>query len=277
MNKSFIFFAGWSDDIADQPPEIRLEIYEAIVSYGKTGEAPTFTHKESELLFRAIRRDIDRNQEERERFLAKQRANGKLGGRPRKNPKNPSLSVETQENPKNPVVFSKTQKSHNVDVDSDYDLDSDKQPPTPLKGADGEEAPKSERQLTRESAWRVFAAYPKQAGGLTMTALEIYGRDRLHEREAEILESVAAWKASEQWQKEAGRYIPSFTGFIEREIWRLKPPENKKQGYTPKESVEEFLARLEENKRKFPPERKPPSEDDPMLADDYDWSVPENP
>lgn len=120
---------------------------------------------------------------------------------------------------------------------------NNKQPPTPLKGDEGEEeAPKSERQRIRESARRVLAAYPNPSGGLSMDVQEIWGRDCLYKHEAEILNAIELWKASEQWQKEGGRYIPSFTSFIEREIWRFKPPERKSNSSTTPEDESGYNA-----------------------------------
>lgn len=68
----------------DMPPDIKLEIYQAIFTYAETCVVPEFKFLESKLLFRSIRQDMDRNNEKREQLRAKQSARGKLGGRPRK-------------------------------------------------------------------------------------------------------------------------------------------------------------------------------------------------
>ena len=59
---------------------------------------------QEKLVYAMLRKQIDRDAAEYERYSEKQRANGCKGGRPKK-PK------ETQQNPKTPLVFKKTQKS----------------------------------------------------------------------------------------------------------------------------------------------------------------------
>lgn len=244
MSKSFVAFTDWRKAIASQPDAIRLEILEAIFDYGETGEVPEFSHDISAALFGFIRLDMDRNNEKRERVREARSAAGKRGGRPRKNVE--AVAEESEENQtetKKANVFfekqdkanktSENKKSLNVNGNGNVNGNVNPQPPTPLKGDGGEgESPKSERQQIRESARRVLSAYPNQSGGLSMTVQEIWVRDRLWEHEAEILDAIELWKASEQWQKEGGRYVPNFTGFIEREIWRFKPPEGKSHSST---------------------------------------------
>lgn len=59
---------------------------------------------QEKLVYAMLRKQIDRDAAEYERYSEKQRANGCKGGRPKK-------PRETQQNPKNPLVFEKTQKS----------------------------------------------------------------------------------------------------------------------------------------------------------------------
>lgn len=67
---------------------------------------------QEKLVYAMLRKQIDRDAAEYERYSEKQRANGCKGGRPKK-PK------ETQQNPKNPPVFEKTQKSQEEEKEKD--------------------------------------------------------------------------------------------------------------------------------------------------------------
>ena len=69
-----------------------------MLCYKRTGALPELTGNER-FVWPAIQRDIDEGIRAQEEFLAKQTANGKKGGRPRKKPS------------KNPTLFSETQKS----------------------------------------------------------------------------------------------------------------------------------------------------------------------
>lgn len=67
---------------------------------------------QEKLVYAMLRKQIDRDAAEYERYSEKQRANGCKGGRPKK-------PRETQQNPKNPPVFLETQKSQEEDKDKD--------------------------------------------------------------------------------------------------------------------------------------------------------------
>jgi len=67
---------------------------------------------QEKLVYAMLRKQIDRDAAEYERYSEKQRANGCKGGRPKK-------PRETQQNPKNPLVFEKTQKSQEEEKEKD--------------------------------------------------------------------------------------------------------------------------------------------------------------
>lgn len=67
---------------------------------------------QEKLVYAMLRKQIDRDAAEYERYSEKQRANGCNGGRPKK-------PRETQQNPKNPPVFSETQKSQEEDKEKE--------------------------------------------------------------------------------------------------------------------------------------------------------------
>lgn len=127
--ESFIFYKSWFEVIRDESKEVQWEIINAIIEYAFNDNLVELMPK-SRLAFKFIKRDIDKATEKYQEYIDKQRDNGKKGGRPRK---------ETQafsENPKNPSLFSKTQKSLNVNVDVNEDVNNI--PPNPPEGKSAE-------------------------------------------------------------------------------------------------------------------------------------------
>lgn len=109
MKESFVFFKSWKDAINGLPPDVRLEIYEAVVEYGTLGNVPDLKPMAA-IAFNFIKNDLDRSAEKYAKIVERNKTNGKKGGRPK--------------NPENPVGFSETQEKHNKD-DNEYDDDND--------------------------------------------------------------------------------------------------------------------------------------------------------
>ena len=124
--QSFVFYKEWRDAIQDLPDDVRLEFYEAVIGYALTGELRGLKPMAG-IAFNFVRPRIDRDKEEYQSIIERNRGNGMLGGRPRKNPEKPKkpsglsgLSEkprETQRNPKNP----------DHDNDHEYDYDNEKE------------------------------------------------------------------------------------------------------------------------------------------------------
>lgn len=106
MKDSFILYTEQAEIINELTNEEAGQLLKAIYNYAK-GEEVELSGV-TKLAFIPIRQQIDRNNEKYEAFKEKQSENGKKGGRPRKE--------ETQKNPKNPSLFLETQKSLNVNV-----------------------------------------------------------------------------------------------------------------------------------------------------------------
>lgn len=104
---SFVFRKEWRDAISGLPDDVRLEIYEAIVGYGISGDIPNLKPM-ARLAFNFAKATLDADAESYERICERNRKNGKNGGRPKLNPVG---FLETQDNPNNRVGFLETQKS----------------------------------------------------------------------------------------------------------------------------------------------------------------------
>lgn len=91
----------------------RLAFYEACFDYEFYGRTPDdeqqlFAHDDALLLFEVVKSDLERDREKAETIAMRNRRNGMLGGRPRKEPEELSNSTNPEEptqNPENPNGF----------------------------------------------------------------------------------------------------------------------------------------------------------------------------
>lgn len=90
--ESLVFYKSFYEAIQQLPEGERLAAYDAVISYGITGEEPAVEGL-AKIVFTMAKPQIDANIERQE--------NGKRGGRPRKNPEEKTEGIET----KKPLVF----------------------------------------------------------------------------------------------------------------------------------------------------------------------------
>ncbi len=76
------------------------QIFKSIINHVDGNQ--TELNRELIFAFTPIRNQLDRDMEKYDSFVEKQRKNGALGGRPKKNPKNPCLLKKTQKTQANP-------------------------------------------------------------------------------------------------------------------------------------------------------------------------------
>lgn len=95
---NFIFYRQWWESIRELDPEQQSRVYDALMRFAFEGIEPTDTiaRAVTSLMRSMIKRDIEKY----ERVCERNRANGKNGGRPRKN-----KTEKTDTNPNNPVGF----------------------------------------------------------------------------------------------------------------------------------------------------------------------------
>ncbi len=130
---------------------------------------------QEKLVYAMLRKQIDRDAAEYERYSEKQRANGCKGGRPKK-------PRETQQNPKNPLVFSETQKSQEKDKEKDKEEECARaREASPAPFMTPEECDRAAQQYDRvkTALVRVGIQPTLQAMDTAMGLLADYGEDRL--------------------------------------------------------------------------------------------------
>ena len=85
----FLFYDDWWKIIKNYPENIRLEIYDAVMEYGLTGNLPTLEGA-AKVAFDFIQLPLDRSRENYKKQCAINKLNGSKGGAPKgnKNAKN---------------------------------------------------------------------------------------------------------------------------------------------------------------------------------------------
>lgn len=93
--------------------------------------------------------------------------------------------------------------------------------PTEEKGTEGN----GREPNRREDGWfdRLWAAYPEVRRGSWSAAREA-ARGIVSEKDREkAMESLEAWKKSDQWCKAGGQYIPFLTNWLRKGLWQQIP------------------------------------------------------
>lgn len=127
--KSFVLPCDCLDDLEDFTVEEAGELFLAILKYVNTGKEPCFCDRAMKMYFRRIKNYIDGANENYEKMIQANKANGAKGGRPKK-PRNRTVSEKTD-------GFSEKPKKADTDTDTESDIDTE----SVLKESDRENSP----------------------------------------------------------------------------------------------------------------------------------------
>lgn len=173
---------------------------------------------QEKLVYAMLRKQIDRDAAEYERYSEKQRANGCKGGRPKK-------PRETQQNPKNPLVFEKTQKSQEEEKDKDKDKEEERAcaregmtAPAPFMTPEECDRAAEQYDRVRNTLVRVGIQPTLQAMDTAMGLLADYGEERL----------LAALRTASDHDRKGGVNWPFVRRILED---KPKPAEESKSLY----------------------------------------------
>jgi hypothetical protein len=111
-SESFVFRGEWMNIISDLPDDIRLEVYDAVIRYGISGETIELKPM-AKIAFGFMRMAIDKDKE----AYSRRSEAGSRGGRPRKD--------ETNENQTKPKKTNENQEEPMVDDGFDCLCDND--------------------------------------------------------------------------------------------------------------------------------------------------------
>lgn len=173
---------------------------------------------QEKLVYAMLRKQIDRDAAEYERYSEKQRANGCKGGRPKK-------PRETQQNPKNPLVFEKTQKSQEEEKEKDKDKEEERAcaregmtAPAPFMTPEECDRAAEQYDRVRNTLVRVGIQPTLQAMDTAMGLLADYGEERL----------LAALRTASDHDRKGGVNWPFVRRILED---KPKPAEESKSLY----------------------------------------------
>jgi hypothetical protein len=111
-SESFVFRGEWMNVISDLPDDIRLEVYDAVIRYGISGETIELKPM-AKIAFGFMRMAIDKDKE----AYSRRSEAGSRGGRPRKEEtdENQEKPNETNENQTKPKKTNENQEKPNGD------------------------------------------------------------------------------------------------------------------------------------------------------------------
>jgi len=113
---SIIYYKRWAEMLMKMPAELRHKIHDAVDEYIVNRALPT----DEQILFStffSIKEQIDYDKEiYNSKVVRRNRENGRLGGRPKKNPNNPQNPVGLQEPQKADTVTDTVTVSTEVDI-----------------------------------------------------------------------------------------------------------------------------------------------------------------
>lgn len=185
-------YKDWTEATVKLKDAEKGRLIDAMVVYATTGGdlSDTLSGNEQYLfpMFRAI---IDRDRQALADYSKKQSENGSKGGRPKK-------PTAFPENPKKPPVFSETQKSQ----------DKEKEIIPPI-------SPKGEADEGFAAFW---AEYPRH----TAKAVAVKSWQKINpdaSLQESIMDGLRRQKASVQWQRDCGKYIPHPSTWLNQRRW----------------------------------------------------------
>lgn len=213
--KGFVFYYDYQQHLELLSDAERGKLLIALLEYGKNGTKPQLEGA-ALMAFSFIQAQKDRDAAKYAETIKKRSEAGKKGGRPRKTDAEKESKKSKQK--QNKAIESnekqtETKKADTVTVtDTDTVTDTvtviNNPPIVPPKGIDAQERRFAE----------FWTAYPKKVG--KAAALKSWKRVKpdaeLFER---IMQAVTAAKASEQWIRESGRYIPNPATWLNQGRW----------------------------------------------------------
>lgn len=92
---------------------------------------------------------------------------------------------------------------------------------------------------------KVWDSYPEIRRGAKGTAMEMFLTVIQTEADQELaVRNLEAWKRSEQWAKEGGRYVPLLSNWLERGHWAVAPDEGAAKNRDLDDEEREAIRRL---------------------------------
>lgn len=239
--KSFVLYLEYAEYFAELTDEQAGKVIKAIYAFEQGQELPEMSGA-AKIAFSAIRNQLVRDNERWE----KQVRNGKRGGRPASQEEPSHNQEETQTKPNDNPNKTQVEPNYNpTEIQSKADQKPKKAymnnelcimsnelcnnpPVVPPEGNGAELAQKEPKGF--EEFWQ---SYPHKVG--KKAALSAWKRLKPNAAlRTKIMESLETQKASDQWRRENGRYIPNPSTWLNQGRWddQLDPPNTRTEGGT---------------------------------------------
>jgi hypothetical protein len=214
--KGFVLYYDYRQHLALLTDEERGQLLTALLDYGEHGKEPKLDGA-AQMAFSFIRAQMDRDEAKYIETCRKRSEAGRQGGRPKA-----KESDEKQTEAKKANAFSEKQnKAKKADTETDTETDTDtdtdtdiKIPPSPPRGTAAQDRRFAE-------FWQL---YPKKVGKAScLKAWQKLKPDA--ELFEHIMNALSRQKASEQWQREGGRFIPNPLTWLNQGRWDDEPIE----------------------------------------------------
>ncbi len=132
--KTFLFFCGWAEVLADFTPQDRCAVYDAVIAYAENGTLPDNLSPEQKMAFKFIRKDIDEMQVKYEKVCEKRREYGRRGGlanAAKRKQNEQMLQIVAKDSKSEQNVANQAKHKHKHKHEHEHEEDKDKSLPSP--------------------------------------------------------------------------------------------------------------------------------------------------
>ena len=214
----FVFFYDWRRPLAKIPPKEFKELILAMIDYAESGIEPETISPKAELaadfIFPAIRRGAAISQKRSEA--------GKAGNEKRWSDKKPSQNIANDRKASQKTICD-TDESQTIATKNKTKNKTINKNTPPLPPSPGGEAADAAKCAAEDDGFdRFWAAYPRrEAKKDARAAWHKLNPDA--DTVAAMLSAIAAKAASDDWQREGGRFIPLPATWLRGERWTDDP------------------------------------------------------
>lgn len=235
MRDSMVFYRSFLTALKSLPDDLRAEVLMDILSYGLDGIEPQSNDGVCRAIFELARPQIDANNQ---RYVngCKGAEYGKMGGRPRKSSdlKNPS------ETPKKPLRNPNETPNDNVNDNDNVNENENENENVKEKGI-AYAIPKKKSARTDSDFERFWEIYPKKKS--KNQAKKAWEKLKpSSELVSTILDAVENQKRSNDWIKDAGKYIPYPATWLNAGAWEDEMEVGTSERYERLDGGEGFIA-----------------------------------
>lgn len=233
-DRSAIIFPSLYEALQYFDEKSKLEFLEIVIRYQLYNEEfklSDYSAPAALALFTAVKPNIDKAMSRYDASVE----NGKKGGRPKKNQRNP---IETQSKPSETQLKAKQNLSIDTDIYTSISTSTDISTNT-----------STDTVLDSDDFKRFWIAYPRHAA--KEAAYKAFEKHIAGKIDIEtVIAAIAAQKHGEQWKRDSGQYIPYPATWINQHRWEDEitaapaAPATKPSGDRTAE-VEEMIAELE--------------------------------